>query len=72
MLPPMYCNYSVYNLRSVRVRIGPGCRNTVNVWRKIKLPAMLALYLLVLGVLADDHDFAIALDDLALFADGLD
>ena len=32
----------------------------------------LALTLLVLGVFADDHDAALALDDLALFADGLD
>ena len=32
----------------------------------------LTLALLVLGVLADDHDFAMALDDLALFAHGLD
>ena len=31
-----------------------------------------ALALLVLGVLADDHDFALALDDLALLAHGLD
>ena len=31
----------------------------------------LALALLVLGVLADDHDFTLALDDLALFAHGL-
>ena len=31
-----------------------------------------ALSLLVLGVLADDHDFALALNDLALFAHGLD
>ena len=30
-----------------------------------------ALLLLVLGVLADDHDLALALDDLALFADRL-
>ena len=29
------------------------------------------LSLLVLGVLADDHDFAFSLDDLALFADRL-
>ena len=32
----------------------------------------LALLLLVLGVFADNHDFALALDDLALFAHGLD
>jgi hypothetical protein len=31
----------------------------------------LTLALLVLGVLADDHDFALALDDLALLAHGL-
>jgi hypothetical protein len=31
----------------------------------------LALLLLVLGVLADDHDAALALDDLALLAHGL-
>ena len=31
----------------------------------------LALALFVLGVLADDHDAAFALDHLALFADGL-
>ena len=31
----------------------------------------LALLLLVLGILADDHDVALALDDLALFANGL-
>ena len=30
----------------------------------------LALALLVLGVVADDHDAALALDDLALFAHG--
>ena len=30
-----------------------------------------ALTLLVLGVFADDHDFALALDDLALLAHGL-
>jgi hypothetical protein len=30
-----------------------------------------ALTLLVLGVLADAHDFALALDDLALLAHGL-
>ena len=29
-----------------------------------------ALLLLMLGILADDHDAALALDDLALFADG--
>ena len=29
----------------------------------------LALLLLMLGILADDHDFAFSLDDLALFAD---
>ena len=32
----------------------------------------LALLLLVLRVLADDHDTALALDDLALLADRLD
>ena len=31
-----------------------------------------ALLLLVLGILANDHDAALALDDLALLADGLD
>ena len=31
----------------------------------------LTLALLVLGVLADNHDFALALDDLALLAHGL-
>ena len=31
----------------------------------------LALALLMLGVLADDHHAAFAADDLALFADGL-
>ena len=31
----------------------------------------LALTLLVLGVLADNHDFAVTLDYLALFAHGL-
>ena len=31
----------------------------------------LALLLLVLGILADDHDVALALDDLALLANGL-
>ena len=31
-----------------------------------------ALLLLVLGVLADAHDAALALDDLALLAHGLD
>jgi hypothetical protein len=33
---------------------------------------LLTLTLLVLGVLADAHDFALALDDLALLAHGLD
>ena len=33
--------------------------------------ASLTLALLVLGVFADDHDFTLALDDLALFAHGL-
>ena len=33
--------------------------------------AILTLALLVLGVLADNHDFALALDDLALLAHGL-
>ncbi len=33
--------------------------------------SILTLALLVLGVLADDHDFALALDDLALLAHGL-
>ena len=32
---------------------------------------VLALTLLVLGVLADNHDFAVTLDYLALFAHGL-
>ena len=32
---------------------------------------MSALPLLMLGVLADDHDLAMTLDDLALFAHGL-
>ena len=32
----------------------------------------LALSLFVLRVFADNHDFALALDDLALFAHGLD
>ena len=32
----------------------------------------LALTLLMLGVFADNHDAALALDDLALFANGLD
>ncbi len=31
-----------------------------------------ALNLFVLRVLADDHDFSVSLDHLALFADGLD
>ena len=31
----------------------------------------LTLALLVLGVLANNHDFTLALDDLALFAHGL-
>ena len=31
-----------------------------------------ALALLVLGILADDHDLAMALDNLALLAHGLD
>jgi hypothetical protein len=31
-----------------------------------------ALSLLVLGILADDHDAALAADDLAFFADGFD
>ena len=31
----------------------------------------LSLSLLMLGVFADDHDFALALDDFALFAHGL-
>ena len=30
---------------------------------------ILALSLLVLGILADDHDTTMSLDDLALFAD---
>ena len=34
-------------------------------------PLRSALTLLVLGVLANDHDFALALDDLALLAHGL-
>ena len=32
----------------------------------------LALALLMLGVVTDDHDLALALDDLALLAHGLD
>ena len=42
-------------------------------WNKLHSSFLifLALALLVLGVLADDHDFAMALDDLALFAHGL-
>ena len=32
---------------------------------------ILALNLLVLGVLADNHNFSVSLDYLALFADGL-
>ena len=35
-------------------------------------PKGLTLSLLVLGVLADDHDLAFSLDDLALLADLLD
>ena len=35
-------------------------------------PICLALTLLVLRVLADDHDFTLALDYLALLAHGLD
>ena len=35
------------------------------------LAVLSALTLLVLRVLADDHDAALALDDLALLADGL-
>jgi hypothetical protein len=38
-------------------------------WSEFRLT--LALALLMLGVLADDHDFALALDDLALLAHGL-
>ena len=38
-------------------------------WSEFRLT--LTLSLLVLGVLVDDHDFALALDDLALFAHGL-
>ena len=34
-------------------------------------PLRSALTLLVLGILANDHDFALALDDLALLAHGL-
>ncbi len=34
-------------------------------------PVTLALLLLVLGILADDHHMALALDDLALFTNGL-
>jgi len=30
----------------------------------------LALTLLVLGILTDNHDFSLALDDLAFFANG--
>ena len=46
----------------------------INRRRSLRSPALSAssaLLLLVLGVLADDHDAALALDDLALFADGL-
>ena len=38
----------------------------------ITLAPPLTLSLLMFGVLADDHDFALALDDLALLAHGLD
>ena len=34
-------------------------------------PSQSTLLLLVLGILANDHDAALALDDLALLADGL-
>jgi hypothetical protein len=44
-------------------------------FRRVPRPTLvkklLTLALLVLGVLADDHDFAFALDDLALLAHGL-
>ena len=36
------------------------------------LPLLLTLSLLVLGIFANDHDSALALDDLALLAHGLD
>ena len=38
----------------------------------VKSSAGLALTLLVLGVFANNHNFALALDDLALLAHGLD
>ena len=39
-------------------------------WRSLVIQnQQSALSLLVLGVLADDHDLAFSLDDLALFAD---
>ena len=37
-----------------------------------RVSALSALLLLMLGILADDHDATLALDDLALFANGLD
>ena len=39
--------------------------------RAVRHWSISALLLLVLGILADDHDTALALDDLALLADGL-
>ena len=36
------------------------------------MPLLLTLSLLVLGIFANDHDSALALDDLALLAHGLD
>ena len=41
-------------------------RTIKQVWRE-----PLTLLLLMLGVLADHHDAALALDDLALFTNGL-
>ena len=41
-------------------------------WSSHLQSVLLTLTLLVLGVLADAHDFALALDDLALLAHGLD
>ncbi len=40
--------------------------------RAIVTPLSLALFLFMLGVLADHHDFAFSLDDLALLANFLD
>src|SRR5699024_11829344 len=41
--------------------------NTSHTYTSMVLPAPLALALLVLGVVTDDHDLALALDNLALF-----